>query len=208
MDAQTRKRLVDEHLDAIRDLEARSESGQAGESWPPDGFYLLWHVVIGMMLGALGSVVSLIANVAGAPLFGRRPLELIRVYLTFPMGGRALEVEEAAVLTIGCVLYLLTGAVFGIFLHLVWTIYFAEASKAKKFLIATAMGIGLWILNFYLILSWLQPALLGDNWIVRLIPPWVGALTHLAYIWTMVLGEFWGRFEAYRGSSPQAAPAS
>lgn len=208
MDTQNRKRLIEEHQEAIRDLEARAGEGEAGEGWPPDRFYLLWHVVIGMMLGALGAVVSLLANVAGAPLFGRRPLELIRVYLTFPMGGRALEVEEAAVLTIGCVLYLMTGALFGILLHLVWTVYFAEASKGKKFLVATAMGIGLWIFNFYLVLSWLQPALLGGNWIVRLIPPWVGALTHLVYTWTMVLGEFWGRFEAYRGSSPQAAPTS
>jgi hypothetical protein len=46
----------------------------------------------------------------------------------------------------------------------------------------------------------LQPALLGDNWIVRLVPWWVGLLTHLAFVWTMVAGEAWGVFEASRNS--------
>jgi hypothetical protein len=40
---------------------------------------------------------------------------------------------------------------------------------------------------------------LGGNWIVRSIPPWVGALTHLTFAWAMLAGEGWGRFEAYRG---------
>jgi hypothetical protein len=66
----------------------------------------------------------------------------------------------------------------------------------KKFVVATIMGLGVWVVNFYLILSWLQPLLLGDNWIVRLVPVWVGALTHLSFAWTMLVGEFWGKFEA------------
>ncbi len=200
MDTQDRQRLIAEHLEAIRELESRAAAETEGKTWPPDGFYLLWHVVIGLMLGALGSVVSLIANVVGAPLFGRHPLELIRVYLTFPMGERALEVADGAILTIGCVLYLATGALFGILFHLGWTVWFAQASRMKKIAVATGVGLALWIVNFYLVLSWLQPLLLGDNWIVRLVPPWVGALTHLAFAWTIAAGEVWGRFEAYRGS--------
>lgn len=35
----------------------------------------------------------------------------------------------------------------------------------------------------------------GDNWIVRLVPFWVAVLTHLAFVWTTFLGEFWGKFE-------------
>lgn len=198
MDREKRRRLIDEHLEAIRDLEAQTAAEETGgKTWPPDGFYLLWHVVIGLMLGALGAAVGLAANIAGAPLFGRRPLELIRVFLTFPMGERALEISDGAVLTIGCFLYLATGAVFGVLFHLVLRIYFAEASKGRRFAVATALGLALWVVNFYLILSWLQPLLLGGNWIVALIPPWVGALTHLAFAWTMAAGEMWGRFEAY-----------
>lgn len=204
MDPQKRKRLIDEHLDAIRELEARTAAEEkGGKPWPPDGFYLLWHVVIGLMLGALGAAVSLAGNVAGAPLFGRRRLELIRVFLTFPMGERALQIDEGAVLTIGCVLYLATGALFGVLFHLVLRIYFAETSKGRRFVVATVLGLALWVVNFYLILSWLQPLLLGGNWIVALIPPWVGALTHLAFAWTMAAGEMWGRFEAYPSAGAQ-----
>ena len=61
----------------------------------------------------------------------------------------------------------------------------------KRFLLATAFGLVLWIVNFYLILSWLQPLLLGGNWIVTMVPFWVAALTHLAFAWTMLVGELW-----------------
>ena len=94
-------------------------------------------------MGSIGATVSLLANALGAPLFGEKSLQLIRVYLTFPMGARALE---------------------------------AKASNAKRFVVSTLIGLALWIANFYLILSWLQPMLQGDNWIV-------------------FLGEFWGKFE-------------
>lgn len=203
MDAQTRKRLIDEHLDAIRELEAQAtgEIADESQSWPPDGFYMLWHVVVGLMLGGLGALVSLTANVFGAPLFGRRSLELIRVYLTFPMGAKALEVEEGMVLFVGCMLYLVTGALYGVFLHLVMTLYFNEASEQKKLVVATVIGLALWIVNFYLIISWLQPMLLGDNWIVRLIPWWVGALTHLAFAWSVLAAELWGDFGRFRGQT-------
>lgn len=199
MDAQTRKRLVEEHLDAIRNLETDADT-EAGQHWPPEGFYLLWHVVIGMMLGSVGALVSLFANVLGAPLFGQRPFELVRVYLTFPMGERALHSDAGVVLFIGSVLYHVTGALYGIAFHLLWTTYLAGASWRKRFVVATVVGLALWIVNFYLILSWLQPLLLDGNWIVRLVPPWVGALTHLAFAWTMMAGETWGRFEPYRNT--------
>lgn len=198
MDAPTRKRLIEEHLDAIRDIEAQTVPEGEAQSWPPDRFYLLWHVVIGMMLGALGALVSLASNVLAAPLFGQRRFELIRVYLTFPMGARALEIEEGSLLMIGSVLYIVTGALYGILFHLVWTLYLRQASRGRKLLYATLMGLAIWIVNFYLVLSWLQPMMLGDNWIVRLVPLWVGALTHLAFAWTIAVGEIWGKFEAYK----------
>ena len=78
------------------------------------------------------------------------------------------------------------------------TLWFGDASPGKRFGVATAFGLGLWIVNFYLILSWLQPMLLGGNWIVTMVPIWVGALTHLAFAWAMLAGEAFGRFEAYR----------
>lgn len=199
VDVQNRQKLIREHLAEIRRLEmdadASTPPARASRSWPPDGYYLLWHVVVGMMLGLIGSLVSLLANVVGAPLFGKSGLELIRVYLTFPMGERALHAEDGVILFVGCVLYLCTGAVYGSVFHVVMSSMFAQASALTRFVVATAIGLGLWVVNFYLILSWLQPLLLGDNWIVRLVPVWVAVLTHLAFAWTMLAIEFWGQFE-------------
>ena len=195
MDSKTRDRMVQEHLQAIRKLESAPVEAESHAAWPPDRFYLLWHVVIGMMLGVFGALVSLVINVVGAPLFDQRPLQLIRVYLTFPMGERALTADQGFVLFVGCALYVLTGALYGIGFHLLMTLVFDKASRGKKFLVGSAIGLALWVANFYLILSWLQPLLLGDNWIVRMVPPWVGAGTHLTFAWVMLVGEFWSRSE-------------
>ncbi len=65
---------------------------------------------------------------------------------------------------------------------------------------ATVAGLALWIFNFYVVLIWLQPLLLGGRWIVDGIPPWVAALTHLAFTWTMAALEAWTEFEPYRGA--------
>jgi hypothetical protein len=186
-------------LDAIKTLEATPISTPAGVGWPPRGFYLLWHVVVGMMLGFVGATVSLLSNVIGAPLFGKPPLELIRVYLTFPMGAAALDpnVADAKVLAVGCTLYLVTGAVHGVFFHLVMSVYFAKVGAGRRLVIATLLGLLLWVVSFYGVLSWLQPMLLGGNWIIAHIPWWVAALTHLAFAWTMLALESWGTFEPY-----------
>jgi hypothetical protein len=198
---EERDRQVQEHLEAIRRLETTPADDEAAPAaWPPDRFYLIWHVLIGMVLGGIGALVSLAANVVGAPLFGERPLQLIRVYLTFPMGARALEADQGLVLFVGCTLYLVTGALYGVAFHLPMTLYFAGASAARRFVVGSLAGLALWIVNFYFVLSWLQPLLLGGNWIVRLVPFWVAALTHLAFAWTMLVGELWGRFEPHRSA--------
>jgi hypothetical protein len=198
MDAETRRRQIEQHLEAIRSLEAQPVV-EDGAAWPPKQFYLLWHVVIGMTLGGIGALVSLGANIIGAPLFGEEPLRLIRVYLTFPMGEQALTAEQGHVLSIGCLLYLLTGAFYGVIFHLVMSIRFADASRMQRFIVGSVMGLLLWVVNFYLVLSWLQPMLLGGNWIVSMVPVWVGGLTHLAFAWTMLVGELWVRFEPNSG---------
>lgn len=209
MDSENRERLIEQHLAEIRRLEAEAaaeeSATESGKGWPPRGFYLLWHIVVGMALGCLGAAVSLMANVFGAPIFGRHPLELIRVYLTFPMGEQALTVEDGAILSIGCALYLATGALLGIGLHLIFRVYFADVTAGRRFMVASAIGLVLWVVNFYFILSWLQPLLLDGNWIVSMVPWWVGALTHLAFAWTVAAGEAWGRFEPYVGGRRQAA---
>ena len=204
MDDIRRQQLIQQHLDAIRDLQTPTPPGSAsgrgtgpGEAWPPRGYYFLWHIVVGMMLGFIGATVSLVLNMVGAPLADQHPLQLIRVYLTFPMGADALTTDNGKVLTIGCILYLVTGALYGIVFHLIMSGPLAKAGLVQRIIAGTAIGLGLWVVNFYLILSWLQPALLGGNWILSEVPFWVAALTHLAFAWTMLLVEGWGRFVPY-----------
>jgi len=194
---QATRELIEEHREAIRRLE-REEARQAGATRAPQGFYLVWHIVVGITLGGLGALVSLAFNVIGAPIFGQPAMQLIRVYLTFPMGQSALVAEEGLVLSVGAGLYLATGAILGIFFHLLLRNH-RDKGRARLFLMATALGLGVWIVNFYLILSWLQPLLLGGRWIVDDIPIWVAALTHLAFAWTIWAGEVWGRVEPTLG---------
>jgi len=195
MDRETRSRKIEKHRAEIARLEAEQAAENSASNRQPSGFYLTWHVMIGLVLGALAAAVSLAANFLGAPLFGRRALDLIRTYLTFPMGERALALDSATVLTIGCALYLVTGALLGILFHLVLVTYFESASPGRRFLVSTVLGLALWVGSFYLVLSWLQPMLLGGNWIVAGVPWWVGMSTHLAFAWTMAAAESWGHFE-------------
>lgn len=206
MDHRTRAQLIQQHLDEIARLQAPPESGpsessthSAATTWPPRGYYMLFHLVIGMMLGFIGAVVSLMFNVAGAVLMGLPPLKLIQVYLTFPMGAEALRLDARAdsglILFVGVCLYLITGSIYGAAFHVVMSKWLPDAPAAKRFMVASALGLGLWVVNFYGVLSWLQPVLLGDAYIVKNVPIWVGALTHLVFAWTMLCVSFWGRFE-------------
>jgi hypothetical protein len=201
MDDQTRSKLIQEHLSEIARLhELQFESAHGSrDTWPPQGFYWLFHVVSGMTLGMIGASVSLLANVIGAVLVGEPPLKLIQVYLTFPMGERALQIttdpDKGMLYFVGCLLYLVTGGFYGILFQLVMTWYFRQAPLLKRLIVGSVLGLVLWIVNFYLILSWLQPVLLGGNWIVSEIPIVVGAGTHLLFAWTMVLVQTHGQFD-------------
>jgi len=189
MDRVERERKIREHLEAIRRLEESERPEQA----PAGKIYILWHVVVGAMVGAIAALISLAANAIGALAFGLDPMQLVRVYLTFPMGEAALHAEDGLVLFVGCTLYLITGAVYGIVFQLGMRTFFPGVSTAKLWQLATAFGIAIWLINFYAVLSWLQPLLLGGNWIVTLVPIWVAAATHLCFAWFLALGHGWNR---------------
>ncbi len=207
MEHHERSNQIRQHLEAIRQLEAEAAVSNGGDShWPPRGYYWLFHIIVGMMLGFIGAAVSLTANVIGSLLVDQRPLELIHVYLTFPMGEAALDAESGKVLFVGCVLYLITGGLYGVVFHLLMSLYFKAAGLGKRMVIASIVGLSLWLVNFYGILSWLQPALLDGNWIVDRIPFWVAAGTHLLFAWTIALVEFWGQFEPMSARTPVMEP--
>ncbi len=194
----------DRKLSEIRELRARiaaleADMGrdEADASWAPQGYYTAYYVVAGMVLGTVAAAASLLFNIIGAVLTGKPALMLISVYLTFPLGEKALSMDAAQngfILAAGCGAYLLTGMFGGIPFHLILSRYFANDAFVKRFVVASIMGIGVWLINFYGIIRWAQPLLIGGDWIIREIPIPVAVATHLVFGWTMLLLSHWGRF--------------
>lgn len=193
----------------LAELRQRVEQleGEIARLPPPSGrfpgYYTSYYATTGFLLGMFGAVASLLVNVIGSlfvtlPGGVQHPLRLIQVYLTFPFGERALDMDKPLALVLGCCLYVATGSLLGIVFHLVLTRFTAEASFGKRLLVGTVFALTVWIVNFYLVLSWLQPLLFGGRWIVDLIPPWVAAATHLVFGWTMVVLYPWGLYVPYR----------
>lgn len=192
-----------DHDEKVKELErlrrevARLELDIASASstpWAPKEYYTAYHVLAGMVLGFIGACGSLLFNIIGAPIAGEAPFRLIKVYMTFPLGERALDINDGFALAGGCGLYLCTGALLGIPLHLMLSRYFARSSGISRFIAITVASLGFWVVNFYLLLAWIQPALIGGNWIVEMIPWWVAMMTHLSFGWMLLLVDRWGTF--------------
>lgn len=200
----------------LRTAELERELGQSGDDaavgWPPRGFYGMYYATTGFLLGAISAAVSLLVNIALAPLAGKSSLELIKVYLTFPMGARALQLNDAAggdlILALGCTLYIGTGMLLGVPLYwLMVRICGASASLQKRAVVGAVIAVGLWLIAFYGVLNWFQPLLLGGNWITdpQVLPPWVAAGTHVVFGLTMALLYPLGLFTPYQ---PPTAPTA
>ena len=148
---------------------------------------------VGLWQGALAGCVSLVLNIIGSVLWptidgtAQHPLRLIEVYLTFPLGARALDLEGGSLLALGCIMYLATGMLYGMAFVLVLSYFLPNANLRDRLIACSLMAVVVWAVNFYGILSWLQPWLLGGAWITELIPWWVAAVTHLAFGWTIAL---------------------
>ena len=176
MDSQQREAKQRE----LAELQARAEALQAELSaadaaWRPQGYYAAYYATTGFMLGAFGAAASLLLNIVGSLAVGQHPLRLIQIYLTFPLGEQALaeDMQSGLTLAIGCCLYLGTGMLLGVPFYLAMTRMIqgdANATLAKRLLIATAFALVIWVFNFYVVLAWLQPLLFGGNWIVEQIP--------------------------------------
>lgn len=201
MDADQSKQKQLE-LEELRSRVRRLESELQAKPghWQATDYYAAYYATTGFMLGIFGAATSLLFNVVGSVLTNKHPLEIIRVYLTFPLGDRAFspEMESGLTLAVGCCLYLATGMLLGIPVHLFLTRFAKDAGLGGRLIWASIIGLAIWVINFYGILSWLQPALFGGNWIVEMIPWWVGALTHLVFAWTMALVYPLGLYTPYR----------
>ena len=208
MDRDALQAQLDDLRKQVSRLESELASPTVAPSWQPRGYYTTYHVLAGMVLGLFAAAASLLFNIVGAAMLGEHPLQLIRVYLTFPMGEKALSLDtmqDGFALAAGCCLYLGTGMIGGIPFHLILSKFFGESSGTKRFVVATVLGLGVWLVNFYGVLSWLQPLLIGGNWIVQKIPLYVAVSTHLVFGWTMLLVDQWGRFVPRREGATAGA---
>jgi len=200
---------LDELRKRVQQLESEIAAEETPANWPPRGFYWEYYATTGFLLGIFGAMSSLLANVIGAPIAHKSPLELIRVYLTFPLGERALElmakhadvyaIGDGVMLAIGCCLYLATGMLLGVPFFVVLVRLTEGRSTGFRLVVATVLSLLLWLISFYGVLAWLQPVLIGGNWITdpNVLPAWVAAMTHLIFGWTLALLYPLGRFQAY-----------
>lgn len=206
MDAETREAKQVE-LEKLRSRVAELErelDGSGPVHWEATEFYTGYYATVGFILGMFGAATSLIVNVVGSALIGQHPLRLVQVYLTFPLGERALELDSSMTLAIGCCLYFITGMLLGAPFHLLLAWTALKANLAKRIGIALFLSGAMWFVHFYMILIWLQPLLFGGDWIIDLIPPWVGLVTHLVYGVTMALIFPLGQYVPYRRQTEHA----
>ena len=151
---------------------------------------LVYWGTVGALAGFLGSVTSLVANVLGAWALGIETLMLLRVYGTIFEGADALQLENTTFIAEVLLFHIVVGGMFGV-VFVTLTSRLPQIRKLVHYAAAgLVFGLLLWIGNFYLILSWLQPLVSGDAYIVENIPWWVAALTHICYGLTLAAVAF------------------
>src|SRR5688572_14852244 len=161
------------------------------QTWQDPDYNAFHYAKAGLLVGMLAGCTSLVLNVIGSVLWpaisgeSHHPLWLIQVYLTFPLGESALTLNNGVLLAFGCLLYLATGMLYGMAFILAMSYFFPNADLRVRLVMCSVLALLVWAINFYLVLAWIQPVLLGGRWIAALIPWWVAALTHLVYGWTV-----------------------
>jgi hypothetical protein len=74
---------------------------------------------------------------------------------------------------------------YGVVFTLAISYILPRADLSVRLMACSILSLTLWVVNFYLLLSWLQPLLFGGRWIAQLIPWWVAMITHLVFGWTV-----------------------
>lgn len=193
----------------VAELESQIAADVVHQPFRPQGYYAAYYATTGFMLGIFGAAASLIFNVVGSVLTGSEPLQLIRCYLTFPLGDQAFDLPPAQnglMLATGCCLYLFTGMLLGIPVYLALTKWVPDKSLGAKLVVATIVSLAIWVVMFYGVLSWLQPTVIDmseENLIINKVPPWVAAATHVVFGWTIALVYPLGEFVPYRRVTEQ-----
>jgi signal transduction histidine kinase/CheY-like chemotaxis protein len=174
---------IERHRRSITELEAKL----SGEIKVPTGFYLTFYILAGMVVGIMGGLTSFIFNIVGSLIVAQDPMVILRAFGTLFIGADALTTHNLNFLILVLLVYLSGGAVAGAAFQVIVSRYFADRPIVYRILLAGAYGIGLWIINFYGIISWLQPLLVGKAYVLEIIPFWVAASTNLVFGLTLGL---------------------
>jgi hypothetical protein len=193
---------IEQHRAAIAALESRLGDAPVPVPWPPAGFYLTFYVVAGTMIGILGSLVSFAFHIIGSVLISQDPLRLLRVYGTFFLGARALTTDDLNFFMLVAVVHFSVGALAGAVFHVLVN-YLVPGRTAVQIMFGALYGLILWVVNFYVVIAWLQPRLVGEPYVLELMPAWIAALTHVIYGVTLGVLQPLGRFVPYRPVTAQ-----
>jgi hypothetical protein len=201
-------RQIEQQRAMLLELEARllatTEAPQrAVAAWPPKGFYLTYYVVAGLMIGILGSLTSFLCNVLGSLFLEQDPLLFLRVYGTVFLGEKALVTDDLNFFMLVAVVHFSVGAIGGAVFHVLVNFYLPDRT-ALQIGLGVLYGILMWVVNFYVVIVWLQRDLFGEAYVLQLMPAWVAAVTHAVYGLTLGLLQPLGRFVPYRAHAVAA----
>lgn len=195
---QQLEREIEEHRQVISRLEEElTELPTPAAPWPPPGFYATFYLVAGLMLGTMGALNSFLFNVVGSFVVNQDPMYILRVLGTFFIGKEALTTDDMTFLMLVMLTHLSVGAVAGALFHFGLNLFWPNLLASRLLLISAGFGIALWLVSFYGVISWLQPLLVGQAFILQMMPFWVALLTHIVYGLTLGLLQPMGRFVPY-----------
>lgn len=192
-------REIERYRAAITELE-RQIGEPTSNAWPPVGFYLTFYVVSGIIIGILGSLVSFIFNVLGSLLVKQDPLMILRIYGTIFLGEKALVTDDLTFFLLVAIVHFSVGACAGASYHLLMN-WLAPDRGDLHVALGVVYGVILWLVNFYGVIWWLQPMLVGRAYILDNMPMGIAALTHISYGLTLGLLQPLGRFIPYRSAA-------
>lgn len=189
-------REIEQHRAAIIELEARLQE-PVTNSWPPVGFYLTFYIVAGVTIGILGSVATFLFNVVGSLLVKQDPLQFLRISGTVFLGPKALTTDDLNFFMLVAIVHFSVGASAGVVFQAFVSRYVPDRPPLQ-IVLGGVYGLLMWIVNFYFVIAWLQPRLVGQAYVLELMPAWIAALTHLIYGLTIGALQPLGRFVPYR----------
>jgi hypothetical protein len=125
------------------------------------------------------------------------PLLFLRVYGTVFLGAKALTTDDLNFFMLVAVVHFSVGALAGAVFHVLVN-WLVPGRTATQIALGAAYGLLMWIVNFYVVIAWLQPRLVGEPYVLELMPAWIAALTHVIYGVTLGVLQPLGRFVPYR----------